>query len=112
MNSLPFFPTQDGGATEKSKVVESLEYLHERAGLAIVDEDGTNLLGGHSLRLAGARHLTATGLHVYQVELMTRWNSPMLLHFSTMPSQRHSPKLPRNTLQQFRTPMLRRPWNK
>lgn len=67
---------------EKARVVETLEYMHERAGLDIVDEDGTNLLGGHSLRLAGARLLTAAGLHVYQVELMARWNSPMLLHYA------------------------------
>ena len=79
---LPFFPTETGETVEKVKVVETLEALHTHLGLSIVDEDGNRLLGGHSMRLAGARVLSASGMHLYQVELMARWKSPMLLHYA------------------------------
>ena len=47
------------------------------------------MLGGHSLRLAGARLLSSAGLRLYQVELMARWKSPMLLHYAqTAPLKR------------------------
>lgn len=46
------------------------------------DGDGSRLLGGHSLRLAGARLLSSSGMRLYQVELMARWKSPMLLHYA------------------------------
>ena len=79
---LPFFPTEDGGTVEKVKVVETFERLHERLNLPVLDEDGAKLLGGHSMRLAGARLLSSAGLHLYQVELMARWKSPMLIHYA------------------------------
>ena len=79
---LPFFPTETGETVEKVKVVETLEALHTHLGLSTVDEDGNRLLGGHSMRLAGARVLSASGMHLYQVELMARWKSPMLLHYA------------------------------
>ena len=34
------------------------------------------------MRLAGARLLSSSGMHLYQVELMARWKSPMLLHYA------------------------------
>ena len=67
---------------EKVKAVETFEALHERLNLPYLDEDGNKLLGGHSMRLAGARLLSAAGLHLYQVELMARWKSPMLIHYA------------------------------
>ena len=79
---LPFFPRRDGTTVDKTKVVETLENLHRRCGLPIQDYDGAPLLGGHSMRLAGACFLAAAGLHPYQIELMARWNSPMLVHYA------------------------------
>ena len=78
----PFFPTVQGKATEKQKVVETFEMMHERLGLDYVEQDGAKMLGGHSMRLAGARLLSSSGLHLYQVELLARWKSPMLLHYA------------------------------
>ena len=82
MQCLPFFPTESGTTVEKTKVVESFEMLHERLGLPLVDENGSRLLGGHSMRLAGSRMLASSGLHLYQIELMARWKSPMLIHYA------------------------------
>ena len=93
-NGLPFFPTMLGAASEKHKVVETFEWLHQRLGLEYLEADGAKMLGGHSMRLAGARLLSSSllsssGLHLYQVELIARWKSPMLLHYAqTAPLKR------------------------
>ena len=79
---LPFFPTFNGNTVDKAKVVLTFERLHERVGEPTHDEDGEKLLGGHSMRLAGARYLASSGLRIYQIELMARWKSPMILHYA------------------------------
>ena len=79
---LPFFPQRDGSTVDKIRVVETFEQLHHFLNIPYQDEDGARLLGGHSMRLAGARFLSSSGLHLYQVELMARWRSPMLLHYA------------------------------
>ena len=86
---IPFFPTILGHTSEKHKVVETFELMHHRLGLEYLEADGTKMLGGHSMRLAGARLLSSSGLHLYQVELMARWKSPMLVHYAqTAPLKR------------------------
>lgn len=45
-------------------------------------EDGRRGLGGHLLRLAGLQLLASSGLRLYQVELMARWKSSMILHYA------------------------------
>ena len=82
MGSISFFPTMEGSTVEKVKVVETFEALHSRLNIPFLDEDGNKLRGGHSMRLAGARLLSAAGLRLYQVELMARWKSPMLIHYA------------------------------
>ncbi|CAK0886645.1 unnamed protein product [Prorocentrum cordatum] len=77
---LPFFPTITGKTVQKEEVVATYETMYTMAGLPIKDADGNRLLGGHSARLGGARMLASVGLHVYQIELMAGWHSPMLLH--------------------------------
>lgn len=79
---LPFFPTINGTTVEKIRVVDTFEHIHTRLGIRCHDEDGMRHLGGHSMRLAGARLLSASGMHLYQVELMARWKSPMLIHYA------------------------------
>ena len=79
---LPFFPAEDGRTVEKIRVVDTFEMVHNRIGVKCRDEDGQRCLGGHSMRLAGARLLSASGMHLYQVELMARWKSPMLIHYA------------------------------
>eukprot|EP00435_Cladocopium_sp_Y103_P041955 s490_g11.t1 len=81
-NTLPFFPTVEGCTVEKLRMVDTLEMMHQQVGLTSTDEDGHRQIGGHSLRLAGSRMLASAGLHVYQIELMARWRSPMLLHYA------------------------------
>ena len=61
-DDLPFFPSSRGTTVEKSKVVGTFEHVHAALGLPVRDEDGHRLLGGHSMRLAGARLLAASGI--------------------------------------------------
>lgn len=64
------------------KVVETFEKVHLKLNLPIYDDGGFRMLGGHSMRLTGARLLSSSGMHLYQVELMARWKSPMLIHYA------------------------------
>eukprot|EP00435_Cladocopium_sp_Y103_P032900 s3225_g8.t1 len=82
IEDLPFFPSLRGTTVEKIKVVDSFEHVHAALGLPVRDEDGHRLLGGHSMRLAGARVLSSSGMHLYQIELMARWRSQMLIHYA------------------------------
>ena len=79
---LPFFPTATGCTAEKEDVVRSLEAAYTLAERPTHDAEGLRLLGGHSLRIGGSRHLALKGLHTYQIELLARWASPMILHYA------------------------------
>ncbi|CAK0840196.1 unnamed protein product, partial [Prorocentrum cordatum] len=76
------FPTIAGKTVQKEEVVITYETMYSMAGLPILDEDGDGLMGGHSARLGGAGMLASVGLHVYQIELIARWHSPMLLYYA------------------------------
>lgn len=62
-SELPFFPTVHGETADKTRVVDTFEALHLSLGLSVLDDEGNKLLGGHSLRLAGTRLLSASGMH-------------------------------------------------
>ena len=98
---LPFFPTSKGEAAAKETVVETLKVWHCRAGLAVKDSDGNELMGGHAMRTGGAVLLASEGVHLYQIELMARWKSAMLVHYAkTAPLKKMSRDYVRNKVQQ------------
>lgn len=98
---LPFFPSLRGGAVSKESVVETIKEWHRRAGISVVDADGNELLGGHSLRTGGAVLLASEGVHIYQIELMARWKSAMLIHYAkTAPLKKMSRDYVRNKVHQ------------
>ena len=98
---LPFFPSLKGEAVTKESVVKTIKEWHRRAGLSVVDADGSELLGGHSLRTGGAVLLASEGVHIYQIELMARWKSAMLIHYAkTAPLKKMSRDYVRNKVQQ------------
>ena len=98
---LPFFPTLKGEAVAKEAVVETIKEWHRRIGLSVVDADGNELLGGHSLRTGGAVLLASEGVHLYQIELMARWKSAMLIHYAkAAPLKKMSRDYVRNKVQQ------------
>ena len=82
-------------------MVETLKVWHCRAGLAVKDSDGNELLGGQSMRAGGAVLLSSEGVHLYQIELMARWKSAMLVHYAkTAPLKKMSRDYVRNKVQQ------------
>ena len=80
--NLPFFPTREGRATSKEAVVETYKAWHRKCGTAVVDQEGNELMGGHSARTGGSVMLAGEGVHLYQIELLARWKSPMILHYA------------------------------
>ena len=95
---LPFFPSQRGEAVAKEAVVETVKEWRRHSGITVVDADGK---GGHSMRTGGAVLLASEGVHMYQIELMARWKSAMLVHYAkTAPLKKMSRDYVRNKTQQ------------
>ena len=98
---LPFFPSVRGETVAKEAVVSTLKVWHRRAGITVVDSDGNELMGGHSMRTGGAVLLASEGVHLYQIELMARWKSAMLVHYAkSAPLKKMSRDYVRNKVQQ------------
>ena len=73
---LPFFPSLEGRVTPKDTVVETYKAWHLRCGIAVTDQEGNELTGGHSARTGGAVLLASEGVHLNQIELLARRKSP------------------------------------
>ncbi len=79
--NFPAFPTASGGVPTKTRVVETIEGVASLCGEELVDDLGRRRFGGHSLRVAGARHLAGMGLELYRLALLARWTSPVIMRY-------------------------------
>ena len=77
----PLFPTADGRRVEKSRFVKSIEHGMKLLGFDLVDEDGDNIFGGHSPRVAGAQHMAELGVDLPLIQLMGRWGSSVVMRY-------------------------------
>ena len=64
---LPLFPTIDGRAVEKDRVVETIEAVAKRLRIPVKDALGRNKFGGHSLRVSGAQWLAGVGIELLKI---------------------------------------------
>ena len=83
-DTLPFFPTETGDHAQAEAMSELVDELATRIGENTVDEEGDRILGNHSWRTGGAVYLTAGGVDPFKVNLLARWNSPMVTHYSKL----------------------------
>ena len=81
VNALPLFPTIDGSAPSKDAVVATIEQVALLAGQPIKGDDGENLLGGHSLRVTGARMLASLNVDTAIIMALARWAGQTVLHY-------------------------------
>ena len=61
-----------------------IEELATMLGLPLYDKHGRRIYGKHSWRAAGAVYLTKIGLHVYKIQLLPRWASPLITHYARL----------------------------
>ena len=78
---LPAFPQESGESVSKDWVVKCIEALAVMLGLDVTAPDGKRALGGHTLRVSGARHLSYRGLDTRIIMLIARWEREVILRY-------------------------------
>ena len=86
--SRPEFPAarpavkavEKGLAATKESVVYTVETAVGLLGLPVTSPSGTRLYGGHSLRVAGAVHLSQY-LEILLIQVLGRWGSTTVLRY-------------------------------
>ena len=80
-SGFPLFPNESGEFCTKNAVVHTIEQVALRLGLPIKDEDGSNLYGGHTLRVSAAQHLARLGIALPIIMLLARWESQAVMGY-------------------------------
>ena len=78
---LPLFPQSNGDAASKVSVVKSIEHIACMLGEDLVDQQGRNRFGGHSIRVTGARRLARLAIPTATIMLLARWSSFVILRY-------------------------------
>eukprot|EP00971_Amphidinium_carterae_P341779 6480776-Amphidinium_carterae.1 len=78
---LPLWPTVDGVAVTKDKVVDTIEHAAGLLGLSAWRSDGLPRFTGHTMRVTGAQFLASHGLDPSLVALFGRWSSGTVWHY-------------------------------
>ena len=61
--------------------MKTIEVLATRLVEPLTDEQGRRRFGGHSLRATGARHLASMGIELFNIQLLARWQSDVILQY-------------------------------
>ena len=70
-----------GERTTKSGWADTFQELARRLGLPITHGNGARAYTGHSARVTGARHLAASQVELWRIQLFGRWGSEVFLHY-------------------------------
>ena len=77
----PLFITMQGRVTTKSGIIDGLKVMVKATGKSTLTKTGEELLGGHSMRVAGARMLAAMGIEMSIIMILARWESMVVLRY-------------------------------
>ena len=77
----PIFPSRTGEPASKLGWSDTFEALAVRLGLPTLHPNGARMFTGHSARVTGARHLAATNVELWRIQLFGRWGSSVFLHY-------------------------------
>jgi hypothetical protein len=72
---LPVFPTREGKFVSKIAMVSTFTEIAKSIGIS------TECAGGHVCRISGARHLARINVDIWLIQLMARWQSPVVLRY-------------------------------
>ena len=72
---LPLFPTEAGEVVSKEAMTATLLRAATYLGVPAAAPDGSERVGGHSLRPTGAQGLARLGLDLWSIQLLGRWGS-------------------------------------
>ena len=80
-DELPLFPDSDGNTCTKQAMVVMIESVAQRLELAVTDDEGNRLFGGHSIRVLAAQHLASIGISLPVIMLLARWESAIIMRY-------------------------------
>ena len=83
-DDLPLFPQEDGQEVSAEAFIRLIEELAARTGESIKTPDGRNRFGKHSWRSTGAVYLSTVGIEVFKIQLLARWSSPIVTHYTRL----------------------------
>ena len=78
---LPLFPSVDGAAVSKDKMVATIVEAARRLHVPLATPDRSARVSGHSLRVSGAQGLARAGVDVWAIQLLGRWGSATVLEY-------------------------------
>ena len=82
--SLPLFPQAGGEEVAPEAQVKLVEKIAMMTGERTLTAEGRNRYGKHSWRSTGAVFLTFIGLEVMKIQLLARWGSPIITHYTRL----------------------------
>ena len=83
-DDLTLFPQESGQPVSPEVMIAVIELLATMIGEEIHTPDGRKRFGKHSWRSTGAVFLTSLGVEVFKVQLMARWSSPVVTHYTRL----------------------------
>ena len=61
--------------------LDTIEAIAVKCDLATLDPQGRRLVGGHSLRVTGAKHWAGIGRVLHKLFFVAKWSSDVILHY-------------------------------
>ena len=99
----PLFPDKDGTTPSKHRMVEVIRMVIGHTGQALERPDAQGRpmqrFGGHSLRVAGAQLLAASGVPLQLIQLLGRWTSMAIQRYTQEAALAVVPDLPSQVLE-------------
>ena len=83
-DSLPLFPDVNAEHISSDIMAKVVDDLAGRIGEEVIDSDGDKVFGNHSWRTGGSVYLTSIGLDPFKINLLARWRSPLITHYSKL----------------------------
>jgi len=87
LNSIPdhplavLFPSAPNYPATKAGWADTFQEIARRLGLPLSHPNGARIYSGHSARVTGARHLAATNVELWRIQLFGRWGSQIFMHY-------------------------------
>ena len=83
-DGLPLFPRVDGQPATPEDMLAVIEQIARLYGEELVTADGRRKFGKHSWRSTGAVFMSSIGIEVFKVQLMARWASAVVTHYTRL----------------------------
>ena len=101
-HKFPLFPENDGSTPTKNSMVAAIRSVIAATGQSLERPDANGQMlqrfGGHSLRVAGAQLLAASGVPLQLIQLLGRWTSMAIQRYTQESALAVVPDVPTQVL--------------